>query len=528
METRVAAIWARVSSEGQQDLSLSGQVERVKAKLENLSYIPQYIFKVVWSSTDLKPCPQFQELRQLIRDQKIRAVGMLDRDRIEANGLQRLNFLADCKQKEVEPIVYQGVPFLDGGEGQLVELALALAKEKQIERAQSGAKQGLADRAQKDGLPPTKSHVYGMKWDNSIGKYAPDENHENAGLVWTLALSGKKFKAICKELVLRGIPTPSGKIYWHKSTLHTILTNPIYAGRYAALRYERVEPKKRTKNTFGKTSAKLKPVEEWHFIDDLVEQPIVTWQEFLTVKERLRLNQQAAKRNAHRDYLLRGLIRCELCQAQGIHRHYYGVQRTKQQPAYVCSAGWSQTYGKRCPSKAIPCARLEDEVKTVIQNFLESPEFYLSGAQAEVELQEKTITEIEQKIRDNEKAYRKTIADEQYKLEKLTPEAFEQAQKLLVARRSYLNEENQGLKAKLNNLRQHSVNEDMVRHMRDNLMANLDGASAEDWRFILESLGAKVMAFGDGTWDIEINIPVGERIPEASIVSKTGCCTSLC
>jgi len=525
MENRVAAIWARVSSKGQEELSPEGQVERVKSRLQNEGYSIKYTFKVIWTSTDLNPCPDFQELRRIIKTRQIHAVGMLDRDRINL-GLARLNFLNDCRANGVEPIVYQGIPFLEGPEGQLMEMALSLVKEKQIERAQGGAKQGLSDRATLRNLPPTKTKVYGYKWKD--GKFIPSGNYDNTRLVWALALSGKKFKAICKELVLRGIPTPSGKIYWQKSTLQTILTNPMYAGRYAALRYERVEPKKRTKNTFGKTSAKLKPMEEWHFIDDLVEQPIVTWQEFLTVKERLRLNQQAAKRNAHRDYLLRGLIRCELCQAQGIHRHYYGVQRTKQQPAYVCSAGWSQTYEKKCPSKAIPCGRLEGEVKTVIKNFLESPEFYLSGAQAEVELQEKTITELEQKIRDNEKAYRKTIADEQYKLEKLTPEAFEQAQKLLVARRSYLDEENQRLKANLDNLKQHSVNEDMVRHMRDNLMANLDGASAEDWRFILESLGAKVMAFGDGTWDIEINIPIGESIPEASIVSKTGWCTFPC
>lgn len=526
MENRTAAIWARVSSKGQEELSPEGQVERVKGTLEKLCYVPQYIFTVTWTSTNLKSCPEFQELQRLIRNRKIQAVGMLDRDRIEADGLQRLNFLATCKEHGVDTVVYQGAPFLDGVEGRIVELALAMTKEKQVERAQSGAKQGLDDRARLRNLPPTKRKVYGYKWKD--GKFIPDENYENAQLAWTLALSGKKYKAICKELVLRGIPTPSGKIYWQKSTLQTILTNPLYAGRYAALRYEKVEPKKRTKSTFGKTSAKLKPIEEWHFIDDLVEQPIVTEQQFMTVKERLRLNQLNAKRNAHHDYLLKGLIRCELCYVQGINRHYYGVRRTKQKPAYVCSAGWSQTYGKKCPSKAIPCSKIDEEVKAKVRNFLESPEFYLSAAQSETELRDKTMADIEQNIRDNEREYQRTIDDERYKLEKLTPEAFEQAQRLLIARRTYLKEENASLKVKLDNLRQHSVNKEMVRHMRNNLMANLDRASTEDWRFILESLGAKIMAFGDGTWDIEINIPVEEEIPKDSIVFKTGSCTSPC
>ena len=58
---KTAAIWARVSSEGQRDLSLDGQVERVRVKLEGMGYIPEHVLRVVWTSTNLRPCPQFQE-----------------------------------------------------------------------------------------------------------------------------------------------------------------------------------------------------------------------------------------------------------------------------------------------------------------------------------------------------------------------------------------------------------------------------------------------------------------------------------
>ena len=64
----------------------------------------------------------------------------------------------------------------------------------------------------------------------------------------------------------------------------------------------------------------------------------------------------------------------------------------------------------------------------------------------------------------------------------------------------------------------------MVEQMRENLRSNLDKASNEDWRFILECLGIKITAFGDGTWDIEINIPVTQtdEIPNP-IKNKTPC-----
>ena len=130
METKSAAIWARVSDPKQEDPSLDTQVERARFKLESEGYTVDHILKRVWTSADLKPCPEFQQLVRLVLSKKIQAVGMLDRDRIEANGLQRLNFFAECKEHGVTPIVCQGPPFLEGTEGQLVELALALGKEK--------------------------------------------------------------------------------------------------------------------------------------------------------------------------------------------------------------------------------------------------------------------------------------------------------------------------------------------------------------------------------------------------------------
>ena len=57
---KVAAIWARVSTQDQRELSLDGQVERVKAKLEEQGYIvpPERILAVDWTSMNLYACPQ--------------------------------------------------------------------------------------------------------------------------------------------------------------------------------------------------------------------------------------------------------------------------------------------------------------------------------------------------------------------------------------------------------------------------------------------------------------------------------------
>ncbi len=73
-------------------------------------------------------------------------------------------------------------------------------------------------------------------------------------------------------------------------------------------------------------------------------------------------------------------------------------------------------------------------------------------------------------------------------------------------------------RAKLETLKKYILNQTMVEHMRERLEHNLERATDEDWRFILEALDTKILAFGDGMWDIEVGIPVLEpqienRIP---------------
>lgn len=137
-KNRIAAIWCRVSTQDQRELSLDSQEIAVRKTLEGQGYLvpPELVLKVDWSSLDLMSCPEFQQLRRWISDGSIQAIGTLDRDRLQAQGLQRLIFLSECRDLGLQIITVQGAPMLEGGEGQLVELALALGKERSVLRAQ--------------------------------------------------------------------------------------------------------------------------------------------------------------------------------------------------------------------------------------------------------------------------------------------------------------------------------------------------------------------------------------------------------
>ena len=65
--------------------------------------------------------------------------------------------------------------------------------------------------------------------------------------------------------------------------------------------------------------------------------------------------------------------------------------------------------------------------------------------------------------------------------------------------------EQQGLK--LVNLEKAAVTQMTIETLKKRLQRNLDTASEEDWRFILDTLNANVLAFGDGTWDLAIDVP---------------------
>lgn len=191
IQRKVAAIWCRVSTDGQRELSLDSQEAAVRKALEAQGYeVPEeLVLKVEWTSLDLMSCPAFQQLRRWIVDGTVQALGTLDRDRFQAQGLQRLLFLSECQDHSVQIVAVQGPPMLEGGEGQLVELALASGKERSVLRAQQGARDGLRDRARFKGLPPNMKPPYGMRWEND--RLVPNENYSVACDVWSMGLAGR-------------------------------------------------------------------------------------------------------------------------------------------------------------------------------------------------------------------------------------------------------------------------------------------------------------------------------------------------
>jgi len=502
IEKRIGAIWARISTEPQQ--SLDSQVTRARAELEKKGYFTPHdrILKVNWTSLDLFHCPQFQELRRWILNREIEALGILDRDRLNAVGLQRLIFLSECKEQGVELVICQGPPILDEPEGQLVELALAIGKERQVLRAQQGSKDALRERATEKRLPTTCQPLYGYDWDESRTRLVANTNWENRALIINLFLKGAKLKGIVKELRKRGIPSPKGREYWVEPTISLILNDTVNFGEYRALRRENIEPQQRRGSTYGKSSSRHLPGISLPNI--VVEKPIITKAQHDWILDRLEQNKVNAKRNGKRDYLLRGMINYE-----GDNLRYYGIDIRHKSWAYRYSTR-SQRNGN--PRPYLSGRKLEALVESRVREILTSNDVLERELGWREEVVQETIARLKYEL---ERLDRKCNENSNAESElvglrirgKVSDEAYEKQGNLLKAERQWVTEEKERVDEKLKRLNQESVSLVSLERLRGQVERKLASTEFADRRFILEALGTKVVVTTNGSVEVEFAIP---------------------
>jgi hypothetical protein len=105
----------------------------------------------------------------------------------------------------------------------------------------------------------------------------------------------------------------------------------------------------------------------------------------------------------------------------------------------------------------------------------------------------------------------------------VSEQVFQQEVGLIRARRRWLEEERRRLGDQLADIERLSFSPDAVESLRRRFEERLARATPKDRRFVLESLGAKVIAHPDGTWDMEIELPrqvqsdlqIEHSVPEA-------------
>jgi hypothetical protein len=488
MSNEIAAVLARVSTEPQQ--TLDSQVARSKAELEKRGYIvpPERIIKVDWTSLDLLSCPQFQQLRHWVVNKEIGAIGVLDRDRLQAKAVQRLLFLSDCREHGVEVVVCQGPPLQQDSDGEWVEFGLAKSKEVSVMRAQQGSRDALRERATVKGLSTNNHPPFGYEFDETKTRLKANSNWEMRSLIINEYLKGNTLKGVVKELQKRGILSPKGREYWPEPTIYLILKDSVNYGEYRALRRESIEPISRRGNTYGKSSSRHQPGIPLPNI--VVEKPIITESQHEWIQERLVQNKRNAKRNYGGDNL-----------------RYYGRD--------IRHISWAYRYNHRGkngnPRAYLPGRKTEAQVEAKAREILTSNEVIeneLGWREAAIHV---SISKMEAELKRLDRKSNENINAESELVNlrirgKVSDEAYDRQMVLLLAERKWVSEEQERIARRLTDLRKQSVSLVSLDQLRQQMADRLFSDRFEDRRFILEALNTRVIVTAEGATEVEFTI----------------------
>jgi len=483
---KTAAIWARVSTKGQKEISPDTQIAQCQQLLKNEGYTATKILSVDYCCLDLAACKEFQQLQGMIDRHEVDAVVCYDRDRLMADGIDRLTFITQTKGAGVELLVCNGIPIMNTDEGLIVELSLALGKKRSTLRARSGSRDGLRARVTLKNKPASHQKVFGYDWDKTTETLTPNADYPTVKMIFDLALSGNGYLKICYELQKKGLLSPRGST-WGKGNVSSALHNSVYAGRYMALRSTIVRS--------DKPGYKMqhRPESEWHWIKEvkITESPI-TWEQREALLEQIQKHIKLSSRNANHQYLLRGMIDSnEHLGRQGKHIKYHGHSLPKHDYGYICEINDRQTH-------FISGLKLENAVKSAISNLFESesPEFW----QKMNNLQKINRPELEAELKKQQTKLSKALQNEA-KLEEgritgqVKPEIYPLLNAKFTVERKAIEE---GLREVQNQLDSAFQIEDKIEsfgEIRTQFLKNQKNFTEAQWRDLLETLDCQIRIF---------------------------------
>jgi site-specific DNA recombinase len=475
----------------------------------------EYIIGTDWHSLSVWESPAMGRLKELVRSRTIHAIFMYDADRGPAKPAHRLLFRAMCEERGVKVrCKYGQVP--DGEMGEVMEFLSAWAKEKQVQRAQRGAADGLRDRAAKRGLPVNNKAPYGyqFRFAEHQGKrvpvaLGPGVAYPVAVKIWQWAMNGTPIRKICHELASSNVPAPRGGGAWYPGTIHTILTNPAYAGRFCALRSYVREPQKRRKESYGKSTCGKRPASEWVWLEDFpIIDPVVSWGQWEAVQDRLRLNKAESQRKAKRLFILGGMLFCGQC---GKRMSGYSVPKQNWY-AYRCTGQYGHYIGmKSCRSSYVSGSVVEKLVWECVAAFLQDPEHFMAemqrrqdshvGGKADVQTHLEVLT---RKLANVDGMDNEVVAIKVRGL--INEEVFERSLALNRAERVHLTEEIDRKKAVLATLQDNQAAVETLVALRQQAAERLGGATPEDRRWLLQMLDTRITA-DENRFTVSLGVP---------------------
>lgn len=502
MSTRIAAIYARVSTREQREegSSLASQIDACLGRAEAGGYrVPEHLrMEEDWTGTTLDR-PRLNELRESVRRREINALFCYSTDRLARDPIHLAIIAEECEKYEVA-LRFVTEPLDNSPEGQLIRYVKGYAAQIEREKIIDRTLRGRRSRAARGRIPGSGAHLYGYTYLPGAGegqgiRVVKEEEARVVKLIFSWYVEeGLSIRSIALKLTELGIPSPTGS-RWGMSTVHRILVNPAYTGKTFAFRFAAVEPSSRRKVNArpGKSSRTTRPKEEWLEVPGATPS-IIDGSIFALVQERMDRNKQLASRHRRWQYLLSGYIRCGIC------GHSYVGKTTKQgnyiHHYYYCSGKDRAKNPKLCPGSYVNGSEADRLVWNEVAALLKKPELVtgeLARRQADSGAREQWQTELEQVERRLG-----ALAREQQRLVRLyrygeiDDSYIERELQRLTKERESLILERKGLEERLGEKPITPDDLQAVKEYCKQVAQNLESLSFEEKRLALEVLQVKV------------------------------------
>jgi site-specific DNA recombinase len=360
---KTAATYSRVSTEEQvKNTSLKGQLDACRDYATHQGFT---ILKEVaedFSGTRLDR-PGLTELRDMAHNGEIQAVVVYEADRLSRKLAHLLLLQEEFDKMGAELLFVNSQDDTTSPEGRMFfQMRGAFGeyeKAKITERLRLG-KMRLAKQGKAIG-----NHFQPLGYIIQDGQYVVvEEEARIVRLIFEWAVSDRlSIRGIGLRLTKMAARTKRGNTHWAPSSVQGILDNSIYAGTAYWNRHQPVTPKTRRSpqeqhRKVEKSSSVLRDPSEWIALPCPA---IVPKEIYEAAQKQLQINKERSPRNTRRSYLLRGLMKCQMCGysycGRGSKYKYYYCGGKNSLDQYRASYT-----GAACPSKWLRAEHLEVRV----------------------------------------------------------------------------------------------------------------------------------------------------------------------
>jgi site-specific DNA recombinase len=377
-----AAIYARVSTDRQErnqtiDSQLTALRGWVTANGHELA--EAHVFRDEGHSGSRLDRPALDRLRDAVRDAEIDLVAVHSPDRLARKYAYQVLLLEEFRRAGCA-VAFLLHPISDDPNDQLLlQIQGAIAEYERAvlaERFRRGklqkAREGHAVHAR-----PPYGYRFVARHDGVPARLVLDEAEADLvrqAYAWFIE-DRLSLRQLLRRLNFGPWYPRSGRRPWSASTVHHILSDPVYTGTAYANRYEYVaakKPRAGSSAAVARNSRRLKPKEQWIAIPvpALVDQ--TTWDR---AQDQLARNARLAFRNnAKHNYLLRCLMTCGTC-GRSMHGRT-SISGNGNQHQYYSCAGKDRILSARdtaCPQAPIKARDIEHAVWEHVAGLLGDP-----------------------------------------------------------------------------------------------------------------------------------------------------------